>query len=145
MDAFRQLFDIAPSTISVHLCLSWAISLAFSKVRFSSWSSFWTAPSHVVFGLPLGRLTFRMPSARACFAILEYRQLDIALANVHYLLFVQVVLNITSPNHKLRSKSYPNFPSLDFITKLCTRFLIMSGVNMTWNRNMLCNTIKGSS
>ena len=57
-----------PSTISVHFCLSWAISLAFSKVRFSSWSSFWTAPSHVVFGLPLGRLTFRMPSARACFA-----------------------------------------------------------------------------
>ena len=31
MDAFRQLFDIAPSTISVHFCLSWAISLAFSK------------------------------------------------------------------------------------------------------------------
>ena len=68
MDAFHQLFDIAPSTISVHFCLSWAISLAFSKVRFSSWSSFWTTPSHVVFGLPLGRLTFRMPSARACFA-----------------------------------------------------------------------------
>ena len=68
MDAFHQLFDIAPSTISVHFCLSWAISLAFSKVRFSSWSSFWTAPSHVVFSLPLGRLTFRMPSARACFA-----------------------------------------------------------------------------
>ena len=68
MDAFLQLFDIAPSTISVHFCLSWAISLAFSKVRFSSWSSFWTAPSHVVFGLPLGRLTFRMPSTRACFA-----------------------------------------------------------------------------
>ena len=68
MDAFHQLFDITPSTISVHFCLSWAISLAFSKVRFSSWSSFWTAPSHVVFGLPLGHLTFRMPSARACFA-----------------------------------------------------------------------------
>ena len=33
MDTFRQLFDIAPSTISVHFCLSWAISLAFSKVR----------------------------------------------------------------------------------------------------------------
>ena len=68
MDAFHQSFDIAPSTISVHFCLSWAISLALSKVRFSSRSSFWTAPSHVVFGLPLGRLTFRMPSARACFA-----------------------------------------------------------------------------
>ena len=68
MDAFHQLFDLMPSTISVHFCLSWAISLAVSKVRFSSWSSFWTAPSHVVLGLPLGRLTFRMPSARACFA-----------------------------------------------------------------------------
>ena len=45
MDAFHQLFDIAPSMISVHFCLSWAISLAFSKVRFGSWSSFWTVPS----------------------------------------------------------------------------------------------------
>ena len=68
MDAFHQLFDIATSTISVHFCLSWAISLAFSNIRFSSWSYFWTALSHVVFGLPLGLLTFRMPSARACFA-----------------------------------------------------------------------------
>ena len=67
MDAFHQLFDIAPSTISVHFCLSLAIFLAFSKDQFSSWSSFRTALSHVVFGLPLGRVTFRMPSARACF------------------------------------------------------------------------------
>ena len=65
---FVNYFDIAPSTIFVHFCLSWAISLAFSKVRFSSWSSFWTAPSHIVFGLPLVRLTFWVPSARACFA-----------------------------------------------------------------------------
>ena len=71
---FHQLFDIAPSTISVHFCLSWAIiiSLAFSKVRFSSWSSVLNSakPRSLRFASWPFNFSdaFRGNSARACFA-----------------------------------------------------------------------------